>query len=48
MSQQVLEEGERAAPGCSNDLPAIGIDDRERPVFGNGLREDRAEALLLG
>jgi hypothetical protein len=44
-SQQVLEEGERTAPGCGDDLAAVGIDDCQRPVLRNGFGESRAKAL---
>ena len=47
-SQQVLEKGEGTTTRRGDDLPAIGIDDRERPVLGNGFSEDRTEALLIG
>ncbi len=44
----MLEKGERTTTRRGDDLPAIGIDDRERPVLGNGFSKDRTEALLIG
>lgn len=40
--QQVPEEGKRAAPRRGDDLPTVGVDDREWPVLGDRLDEDRA------
>ena len=44
----MLEERERAASGCGDDLPTIGIDDCQRPVLRHGLGKNRAETLLIG
>jgi hypothetical protein len=42
------EEGEHATARRGDDLAAIGIDDCERPVLGDGFGEDRSETLLVG
>jgi hypothetical protein len=45
--QKVLEEGQGAASRRCDYLAAVGIDDRERPMLGHRLGEDRPEALLI-
>ena len=46
--QQMLEESESATARRSDDLAAIGVDDRERPVVAYSFGEDRVEAVLVG